>query len=408
MPRFVVNPERPETWVIELQPGIVSLGRSPENDYPIEHPSVSSSHCRITFSDAGVWIKDLGSTVGTFIDGELVEEARLKSGQMVGLGEIIMRFESTDVEQEPVVSAVPALPPRLTAFPVSAQNPFCKFHPQTPGRFTCPKCGRNLCELCVHTRLVNGETRRYCHTCGSECALAQALAPATQSPPGFFSALPRAFLYPFQGSGIILLVGGSAFFFILNHLPLLGLLFTGYLFSYAKSIITSTAGGRHEPPDWPDFSDWKDDIVVPYLQLLALAVLSFGPACILGLWRSGSEIYARVAFFAALGFGAMIAPMGMLALSMFDTVTALNPIALAWSILRVPLDYLVAAAAFELVLVFHWFAEGALRSWLPVPLVPDLISSFLYLYLIVSGMRILGLLYLVRSEDLGWFSRSTA
>jgi hypothetical protein len=70
----------------------------------------------------------------------------------------------------------------------------------------------------------------------------------------------------FQGGGVSLLIAGTAFFYILGHFPLVGVILTGCLFAYAKSIITSTAEGRKDPPDWPDFGDWKDDIVVPYLS----------------------------------------------------------------------------------------------------------------------------------------------
>ena len=92
------------------------------------------------------------------------------------------------------------------------------------------------------------------------------------------------------------------------------------------------AEGRQDPPDWPEFSDLKEDLLVPYLQLAALVILSFGPAIIIGLWRPGTEAETRIAYFAALGFGAFLAPMGMLGLAMFDSVAVLNPIALARSL----------------------------------------------------------------------------
>ena len=404
MPRLVVNPDSSEAWPIELQPGAISLGRSQESDIPIEHPSVSNSHCRITVSDSGTWLKDLGSTAGTFVNGELVEEARLQPGQTLHLGEVSMRFESEAPEDNPP-PASPPVPPRMTPLAVMASSALCKFHPQTPARFICAQCQRTFCDLCVTTRPVNGAPRRFCRHCGSECQpLQPRLEPAT-SPPGFFASLPRAFCYPFQGNGVILLIGGTVFFFILGHLPLIGLILTGYLFAYAKSIIVSTANGRKDPPDWPDFTDWKDDILVPYLQLAALVLVCFGPAFVISVWRPGTEAEARIAHFVAFGFGAFFAPMGMLALAMFDTVAVLNPIALAWSVVRVPLHYVVAAAAFETVFLLYWFGASALQRLVPVPLLPDLIASFINLYVISVGMRVLGLLYVNNQDEFGWFSR---
>jgi hypothetical protein len=404
MARLVVNPDSPEAWSIDLQPGSISLGRSEQNDVPIEHPSVSSSHCRISLSDDAAWLKDLGSTSGTFVNDELVEEVRLRPGQTLRLGEVVMRFES----EAPAVNLEPGAPPlapRMAPLPVTATGSRCKFHPQTLARYACAQCGRAFCELCVTTRPVSGASRRFCRQCGKECQPVQARFESVKPPPGFFVSLPQALLYPFQGSGAILLIAGTAFFYILGHLPLIGLILTGYLFAYAKSIITSTAEGRKEPPDWPDFGDWKEDILEPYLQLFALVVLSFGPAFIIYMWHPGSRAETRMACFAALGLGALFAPMGMLGLAMFDTVAVLNPIALTWSILRVPLQYLVAAAAFEAVVLVYWFAAGALQVLLPVPFLPDLICSFLNLYAISVGMRILGLLYVSNQEKFGWFSR---
>ena len=75
MPRLIVNPGTENAWEIPLQPGAISLGRGPENTFPIEHPSVSSAHCQLTVTDSGVVIKDLGSVNGTFVNDAMVDEA---------------------------------------------------------------------------------------------------------------------------------------------------------------------------------------------------------------------------------------------------------------------------------------------------------------------------------------------
>lgn len=75
MLRLVVNPGTDSAWEIPLSPGVISLGRGPDNSFPIEHPSVSSTHCQVTITDAGVRVKDLGSVNGTFVDDAMVDEA---------------------------------------------------------------------------------------------------------------------------------------------------------------------------------------------------------------------------------------------------------------------------------------------------------------------------------------------
>jgi pSer/pThr/pTyr-binding forkhead associated (FHA) protein len=94
MPKLIVNPDSPEAWEVELQPGVNSLGRGEENDFQIEHPSVGAAHCAVTVQDSGVVITDQGSIPGTFVDGALVEEATLRSGQVIKLGEVTLRFQN--------------------------------------------------------------------------------------------------------------------------------------------------------------------------------------------------------------------------------------------------------------------------------------------------------------------------
>ena len=97
--------------------------------------------------------------------------------------------------------------------------------------------------------------------------------------------------------------------------------------------------------------------------------------------------------------------MGMLALSMFDTFTALNPMALVWSILRIPGHYVVAAVAFGLVIGAYIFCDAFVGTILPVPFVGSLVAGCLNLYLLAVAMRILGLLYWTKKAELGWFIR---
>ena len=53
----------------------------------------------------------------------------------------------------------------------------------------------------------------------------------------------------------------------------------------------------------------------------------------------------------------------------------------------------------------RWAGEVALTTFIPIPFLPGLISSFLGLYLMVVEVRILGLLYFCRRTELGWFNR---
>lgn len=99
--RLLVNPGTPQAWEITLRPGINRIGRGPENDFTINHQSVSTHHCEITVSDQTVTLKDLGSTNGTFVERVPVTETKLYPGQTVQLGSINMTFEAVGLPDLP-------------------------------------------------------------------------------------------------------------------------------------------------------------------------------------------------------------------------------------------------------------------------------------------------------------------
>jgi pSer/pThr/pTyr-binding forkhead associated (FHA) protein len=78
----------------ELKADKTTIGRVEDNTFQIAEPSVSSHHCEIVLRGNDVVVKDLGSTNGTFINGEKVSESVLKPGQILRLGQIEMRLET--------------------------------------------------------------------------------------------------------------------------------------------------------------------------------------------------------------------------------------------------------------------------------------------------------------------------
>src|SRR6266536_2099482 len=97
MASLLIKSEDFENQVIKLRLGVTRLGRSPKNDFQIEHKTISAGHCELTLANEGLVVRDLGSTNGTFVNDEPVEEAKLQAGQTLRVGDIEMLVESTDV-----------------------------------------------------------------------------------------------------------------------------------------------------------------------------------------------------------------------------------------------------------------------------------------------------------------------
>ncbi|HET7599872.1 MAG TPA: FHA domain-containing protein [Gemmatimonadales bacterium] len=76
---------------------VVNIGRGDFNDLVLPEPSVSATHAKLQRRD-GIWIlSDLGSTNGTFVDGErITDETPLGPGATIKFGEVTTLFESTD------------------------------------------------------------------------------------------------------------------------------------------------------------------------------------------------------------------------------------------------------------------------------------------------------------------------
>lgn len=76
---------------------VVNIGRAEYNDVVLNDESVSTAHAKLQRKE-GVWtLADLGSTNGTFVDGEPVQgEVPLAPGSMVRFGQVSTMFEPTD------------------------------------------------------------------------------------------------------------------------------------------------------------------------------------------------------------------------------------------------------------------------------------------------------------------------
>lgn len=67
------------------------LGRSRDATLPLPHPLVSRQHCELFERDGQLFVRDLGSTNGTFVGSERVTESILEEGGLLTIGTVTFR-----------------------------------------------------------------------------------------------------------------------------------------------------------------------------------------------------------------------------------------------------------------------------------------------------------------------------
>jgi hypothetical protein len=92
----VSSPDLSEGEDFELNSAQLTIGRGNQNDIAISTDEYASArHARFEPRQDGVWVQDLGSTNGTYLNGTRLERPRrLSRGDIVRVGETDLRFES--------------------------------------------------------------------------------------------------------------------------------------------------------------------------------------------------------------------------------------------------------------------------------------------------------------------------
>jgi len=370
MATLVANNGETPVSRIDLQPGINTIGRAEGNHHVVPHASVSSRHCEIVVGDGAITVRDLGSTNGSFVDDKPIQQASLAHGQRLKLGSTEFVVEAPEVP--------PA--PRTGTLRVNVPKPVAAVEPAAPPVAT----GRTAAEAIA------------------------AMAPAIYDEPSFYRQLPGAFAYPFNKRGFLLLAIGTFFFLILAVALKFALIFRiaiavftyGYLFAYMQRIISASAQGEDDVPEFPDVTEIWSDIVLPFLLFTGTFVATFAPPIAIFIFMRESEMLG-IALIATGIVCALYFPMALLAVAVTDSFLALSPHVVFPSIVRVFVPYLVACVVLGIIVAVRFGMEWA-ADFIPVPFLPTVLVGFVSLYLLVVEMRILGLLFRSYRGRLGW------
>ena len=79
----------------------LSVGRNPENNLQLLCMRASRFHAMVeTRGEGDYWLRDLGSTSGTLVNGEMVSERKLKQGDEITIGDTTLQFRVDDKQPQ--------------------------------------------------------------------------------------------------------------------------------------------------------------------------------------------------------------------------------------------------------------------------------------------------------------------
>lgn len=182
--------------VINLNLGVNRFGRSPGNDFVIEHATVSSKHCEIELGNGEVKVRDCGSTNGTFINDQPVMQGILSAGQVLRLGDVDFLVESTEVN-----IAIPKFEVERPAPPVVLTDGglICPRHKHSRATHQCTHCREVMCDDCVHRlRRRGGKLLKLCPLCSHAV---EPIGGEKKKKKSFLGFLQRTVKLPFVRTG---------------------------------------------------------------------------------------------------------------------------------------------------------------------------------------------------------------
>ncbi len=83
--------------VYSIKKNEVIIGRNPESDLVLDDPLVSRKHCKILIKENSIFIKDLNSTNGTFLNGKRISFSEIKVGDEISIGIYNLIVSSKDI-----------------------------------------------------------------------------------------------------------------------------------------------------------------------------------------------------------------------------------------------------------------------------------------------------------------------
>ncbi len=112
MPKMIVSIDEVVIKEVQLTKDRTTLGRRPYNDIVIDNLAVSGEHAVLLMTGGEVFLEDLNSTNGTYINGKAVKKQQLQNGDAIEVGKYKIKFvgdgAAENFDKTMVVRARPA------------------------------------------------------------------------------------------------------------------------------------------------------------------------------------------------------------------------------------------------------------------------------------------------------------
>ncbi len=120
MPKMIVSIDGVVIKEVQLTKDRTTLGRRPYNDIVIDNLAVSGEHAVMQMSGNDVFLEDLNSTNGTYVNGKAIKKQLLQGGDSIEIGKYKIKFvhdgpsgaqeRTTVINSGAVVQPDPGLP----------------------------------------------------------------------------------------------------------------------------------------------------------------------------------------------------------------------------------------------------------------------------------------------------------
>src|SRR5512142_1035696 len=119
MPKMIVSIDGVVIKEVQLSKDRTTLGRRPYNDIVIDNLAVSGEHAVLLMNGNEVFLEDLNSTNGTYVNGKAVKKQLLQNTDTVEIGKYKIKyvneaaganFEKTMIIKPGSIPAAPAAP----------------------------------------------------------------------------------------------------------------------------------------------------------------------------------------------------------------------------------------------------------------------------------------------------------